>query len=176
MKKYLPAIFTTAVFMIAGCRDKTPVPTSALSAVKPDAAVCRQYQNDVLAAVKEFANWGMQYGNSVELLDKQGNICGYMLLATGKHKRIEGYNGYVNTAVLLSPGKKIVAVALGDHEETPSFINRMRKAGFMSKWNHLTPQEATIHKVDAVTRATYSSNAIAGEVFDACSEYSKNTQ
>ena len=87
-----------------------------------------------------------------------------VLPPAGKRERVEGYNGVVNAAVVVSPDNKILGVVIGENNETPRFLDRLRNAGFLKRWNGKKPSEAAKLKVDAVTRATYSSNAVRSEV------------
>ena len=47
--------------------------------------------------------------------------------------------------------------------ETPRFFE-MVKSGLLNKWNGMTVKQASSAKVDAVTGATYSSNAVKENV------------
>lgn len=177
MKNIFYCILFCGAAILTGCQDDSQQAANpALPAQEVDKALCEQYRNDISEVIKNFAGWGKQYGNSIELLDAQGKVQGFMLLPFKEYKRVEGYNGFINTAVVLSPEKKIIAIAIGKNDETPRFMQRIRQAGFMNKWNGLTPQQAETLQVDAVTSATYSSDAITGEVKAACAEFNQNTR
>ena len=45
-----------------------------------------------------------------------------------------------------------------------TMLKRLRTGGLLKRWNGKTPAEGAKLKVDAVTRATYSSNAVKAEV------------
>lgn len=70
---------------------------------------------------------------------------------------IKGYNGTVPVEIHLKDGKVQKVVALKNNE-TPSFFQKAAK--LLTAWNGKTVKEASTMKVDAVTGATYSSNAI----------------
>ncbi|MBO5645185.1 MAG: FMN-binding protein, partial [Lentisphaeria bacterium] len=100
-----------------------------------------------------------------ELLDKDKKVIGYILTAPDKkYVRTEGFNAYINTAVVLNKEGKITGVVIGKHEETPRFMDKIRNAGFMKRWNGKTVKEAKELKVDAVSGATYSCEAIKAEL------------
>lgn len=77
-------------------------------------------------------------------------------------KEIQGYNGPTPVEVSIVDGKVVEVRAL-DNVETPSFFNRAFSE-LRTKWNGKTVSEATSLKVDAVSGATYSSNAIIQNV------------
>lgn len=70
---------------------------------------------------------------------------------------VKGYNGNVPVEIHLKDGKVQKVVALKNNE-TPSFFQKAAK--LLTAWNGKTVKEASTMKVDAVTGATYSSNAI----------------
>lgn len=70
---------------------------------------------------------------------------------------VKGYNGAVPLEIHLKDGKVQKVVAL-KNSETPSFFQKAAK--LLTAWNGKTVKEASTMKVDAVTGATYSSNAI----------------
>ncbi len=70
---------------------------------------------------------------------------------------IKGFNGPVPLEIHLKDGKvqKVVALRNG---ETSSYFQKASK--LLTAWNGKTVKEASTMKVDGVTGATYSSNAI----------------
>lgn len=93
--------------------------------------------------------------------DRSGRKLGTLYLEKiDDSQRKMGYGGTVEVAILTDSRDRIAGVLLGKNEETPGFISRLVNAGFLARWNGLTLSEAANRKVDAVTRATYSSEAI----------------
>ena len=93
--------------------------------------------------------------------DRNGKKLGTLYLEKiDDSQRKMGYGGTVEIAVLTDNKDKIAGILIGKNEETPGFIKRIVKAGFLKRWNGLSMSEAATRKVDAVTRATYSSEAI----------------
>lgn len=74
---------------------------------------------------------------------------------------INGFAGPVPLDIYIRDGK-IQRVEALPNGETPSFFNRA--AALLDKWNGMTPQEAVSVKVDAISGATYSSEAIKANV------------
>jgi uncharacterized protein with FMN-binding domain len=95
-------------------------------------------------------------------VDKKGKLLGYVLNSTEYSKDIRGFRGPVPVVVVTDKAQKIRKIAaLGNHE-TPAYFKRA--ASLMSKWNGKSIQKAKDAKVDGVTGATFSSNAIIKNV------------
>ena len=92
--------------------------------------------------------------------DKAGKVIGTVLLSSPYSDNINGFNGPTPLQIALDNDGKIIEVRILDNDETPGFLNRVIKAGFMDSWNGLTAKEALDKEVDAVSGATYSSNGI----------------
>ena len=73
---------------------------------------------------------------------------------------IKGYSGATPLFIAVDKSGKIVGVAPAANAETPQFWKRLTDAKFFKAWKGLTLQQAASKKVDAVTGATFSSNAV----------------
>ena len=82
---------------------------------------------------------------------------------------IEGYVGCTPVKVYIKGGKVLRVEAL-ENEETPKYFNMVEK-GLMKKWNGLPVKTAEKCKVDAVTGATISSEAVIENVRRGISYY-----
>lgn len=122
-----------------------------------------QYEKDIRRLVPEFAGFGERSGRDINLLDKERKTVAVLRVAPEKYERIEGFDGVVNVAVVLK-NDRIIGIAIGKNSETPRWIQKVRASGFMEKWNGKTLAEAEKLKVDAVTGATYTSEAVKSEV------------
>ncbi len=78
-------------------------------------------------------------------------------------KDILGYGGPVPLEIYVTDGKIDSVVALSN-SETPKFFARLESSGLTRAWNGKTLKEAETMDVDAVTGATYSSNAFIANV------------
>ncbi len=78
-------------------------------------------------------------------------------------KDILGYNGPVPLEIYVTDGIIDSIVAL-TNSETPNFFRRLESGGLTRAWNGKTLDEAQTLEVDAVTGATYSSNAFIANV------------
>lgn len=92
--------------------------------------------------------------------DVKGKVIGMVLLSSPYSDGINGFNGPTPLQIALDNSGKIIEVRVLDNDETPNFLNRVIKAGFLDSWNGLTVEEALNKEVDAVSGATYSSKGI----------------
>lgn len=83
--------------------------------------------------------------------------------------------GYVDTTPLKIYIKKnkVVKVEALKNQETPKYWVKVKKA-LLDKWNDLKVSDAQKLKVDAVTGATFSSNAVVKNVQLGLEYYQKN--
>lgn len=75
---------------------------------------------------------------------------------------IEGYVGCTPVKVYIKAGKVLKVEPL-ENEETPKYFDMVVK-GLMKKWNGLSVKTAEKQKVDVVTGATISSEAVIENV------------
>lgn len=93
---------------------------------------------------------------------------GTVILHTkGLDKCINGYAGPVNLDIKIKDGKIVEIVPL-ENMETPPFFEKA--TSLIPSWIGKTPEEALAMRADAVSGATYSSNAIINNL-DACLEF-----
>lgn len=85
---------------------------------------------------------------------------GIQILTTGQiAKDIFGYGGNIPLDIYLKEGRIIKIVVL-ENSETPGFLADVVDNGLLMQWDNLSPDEALEKKVDAVSGATFSSDAI----------------
>lgn len=82
---------------------------------------------------------------------------------TGIGEDITGYGGPVPLKIYISDNKVDSVVAL-PNSETPAFFAKLVAAGLDRSWDGISVDEAKTMKVDAVSGATFSSNAFIGNV------------
>ncbi len=78
-------------------------------------------------------------------------------------KDIIGYAGQTPIELYIKDDK-IVKIEYLENSETPSFFSRVVRSHITESWNGLTLKKAAKMKVDAVSGATYSSQAVIGNV------------
>lgn len=101
------------------------------------------------------------------ILTKQKDIT--VINTTDLASDIEGYAGCTPVKVYIQGGKVLRVEAL-ENEETPKYFDMVEK-GLMKKWNGKTVAAAEKLKVDAVTGATVSSEAVIENVRRGISYY-----
>ncbi|MGL4411580.1 MAG: FMN-binding protein [Bacteroidales bacterium] len=96
--------------------------------------------------------------NSV--IDKKGKEVGYLFNSQEYGSDIWGYYEDVPTIVVTDKSHKIVKVAVVNSFETPSYLNKIYRSGFLKRWNGTDIKDASKRSVDAVTGATLTSEAV----------------
>ena len=141
--------------------------TSPEAAPRSPTTDLQQFRADLVKLLPDFATWGATRNRRTELLDQDGNKLGYLLTApANRTSRTKGYRDVISVAAILSPENRVTGLVLGNHRETPRYLQKLRTASYFEQWNGLTPEEAARQQVDAVTGATLSCNAIAAELRD----------
>ena len=87
---------------------------------------------------------------------------------------IIGFNGAIPLKINMIDGK-IANINILENEETPGFLRRVMNAELLENFYGLTPKEAVNLNIDAVSGATYSSNAIIKSVKTRMAIYDKAT-
>lgn len=76
---------------------------------------------------------------------------------------ISGYGGSIPLVVTFKNGI-LTDIEIGKNSETEEFLNTVIGSGIIEQWKGLTPTEILEHKVDAVSGATMTHNAIVGNM------------
>lgn len=96
----------------------------------------------------------------------------YIVNTTSLTQNVQGYNGPTPLNIYIK-GDKIQKIEALPNDETPSFFDRV-KTHLLNKWNGMTVKQASEAKIDAVTGATYSSNAVKENVRVGLEYYKKH--
>lgn len=89
---------------------------------------------------------------------------GYQVVSTQNiAKDIWGFGGNIPLHIYLKENK-IERIEVREHSESADFFSTVEKSGLIDTWNGLSPQEAMVKKVDAVSGATMSSIAVIQSV------------
>ena len=105
-----------------------------------------------------------------EMMTKENGM--YVVNTTTIGKDIEGYNGPTPLKVYINKNK-VERIEFLKSMESPKYYAKVKKA-LMDQWNGKTVKEAKILQVDAVTGATFSSEAVIQNVQMALDYYQKN--
>lgn len=84
----------------------------------------------------------------------------------------KGFNDVIPLEINVVDGK-IANINILDNKETPRFLDKVKNADLVEKFYGLTPNEAINLDIDAVSGATYSSNAIIKSVKTRLAIYEK---
>lgn len=87
-------------------------------------------------------------------------------------KDIIGFNDVIPLEINMKDGK-IASINILDNKETPRFLQKVTDAQLVENFYGLTPKEAVNLEIDAVSGATYSSNAIIKSVKTRMAVYEK---
>ena len=93
----------------------------------------------------------------------------YIINTTELGKNIEGYNGPTPMKVYISKNK-VEKIEFLKSMESPKYYAKVKKA-LQDKWNGLNVKDAKTQKVDIVTGATFSSEAVIKNVQLAIDDY-----
>lgn len=85
---------------------------------------------------------------------------------------VEGYAGPVPVKIYIKKNK-VEKIEVLKNQETPKYLAKVKKA-MLNAWDGLTVKEAKTKKVDAVTGATMSSEALIENVQTGLDYFQKN--
>lgn len=111
---------------------------------------------------------------SLAVTDKTGKNIGYLLSSADFNVKHTGYGGEVPVLIAFNESKIITGVYLLRNNEEDDFIGKVIDAKLLDRWNS-KPMKAFVanQDVDAVTGATFSSNAIINTVRHTIAAYLK---
>ena len=95
-----------------------------------------------------------------EIMTKENSV--YIIDTTELGKNVEGYQAPTPLMVYIK-NDKVERIEFLKSQETPKYYAKVKKA-LLEKWNGLKVKEAKAQKVDAVTGATFSSEAVVENV------------
>lgn len=87
-------------------------------------------------------------------------------------KDVEGYNGPVPLKIYIKKNK-IEKIEVLKNQETPKYMAMVKKS-LLNAWDDLTVKAAQTKKVDAVTGATFTSEALKENVSKGLDYYQSN--
>ncbi|MBQ9262135.1 MAG: FMN-binding protein [Prevotella sp.] len=96
----------------------------------------------------------------------------YVVNTTKIGKDIEGYNGAVPLKIFIKKNK-VEKIEVLKNQETPKYLAKVKKA-LLESWNRLKVKDAQKKQVDAVTGATFTSEAVIKNVQIGLEYYQKN--
>lgn len=119
-----------------------------------------------LAIVHEKSIFGFSPGKE-SVVNNAGPVVntekGEVINTTGLGRSILGYGGTVPLEIYVTSGR-IDSIKALPNNETENVFRRLYDGGLMTAWDGKTLEEAAALDVDGVTGATFSSNAVIGNV------------
>lgn len=108
--------------------------------------------------------------NWIEVYNANKKLLGYAVYSKPASDGIKGYAGETPVMITFDSKRVITGVWLLQNRETPSYAKHVEVSGFYKSWNGLTVEKALNLEVDAVSGATFTSNAVAKSVHAALSQ------
>lgn len=100
-----------------------------------------------------------------------GQKAGYVINSSSYAKKVTGYNGYTPVLVYVNKAGKVEHIYTLANQETPKYF-KMASACLL-KWKDASAKKDANMQVDAVSGATYTSNALTKNVQAALAAYNK---
>ena len=111
------------------------------------------------------------FADAQDVMKKEKNGT-YVVNTTTLAKDVEGYNGTTPVEVYIKKNKIVKVVPLKS-QEGPKYVAKVKK-GMLPKYEGMNVKKGTVVDVDAVTGATFTSEAIKENVKRAVAYYKKN--
>ncbi|MDA3820966.1 MAG: 4Fe-4S binding protein [Candidatus Delongbacteria bacterium] len=93
---------------------------------------------------------------------KDGKQAGYVLYSSELENQTRGYVSPLDFAVLLDEDMRIKNIELLSYgDETPSYIQWLKRDGFFDQWNGMIPKEVLEKETKIITGATLSCQAVS---------------
>ena len=105
-----------------------------------------------------------------QAITKEGSTV--VVNTTSITKQVKGYNSTTPLKIYIT-NNKIEKIEALPNKETPKYFAKVKKQ-MLDKWNGLTVSKAVKAKVDGVTGATLSSDAVRTNVVEGLKYYKKN--
>lgn len=123
----------------------------------------------ILLTALLFAAFSFADAQDIMKKEKDGT---YVVNTTTLAKDVEGYNGTTPVEVYIKKNKIVKVVPLKS-QEGPKYVAKVKK-GMLPKFEGMNVKKGTVADVDAVTGATFTSEAIKENVKRAVAYYKKN--
>lgn len=94
------------------------------------------------------------------ILDESGDIQGVAFASKGE----KGYGGRVPLFIFTDENDVICGLTLGKHFESKEYLQKVLNAGILSRWNGTPRSEVATGRVDAISGATFTEQAIVAGV------------
>ena len=158
LKEFYPVFFITIIVFIS---------ISLLALTDSVTAEKREWQTEqkVMDMLKDMFPSMSDYTleDDVYVLYESGAVTGYAYIAEGK-----GYGGTIDILVGLEDATTIKGISIINHAESPGLGARINEDAYKGQYSNLTITDSEMRfnggKIDAITGATISSQAVADAV------------
>lgn len=95
-----------------------------------------------------------------EVDDKEGKNLGYIIYTAPYSNDIQGFAGNTPLVIALDEQQKIIGTKILNNHESASYLKYVTEKGLFENWNGLSVRAALDKQVDAISGATYTSEAV----------------
>ena len=110
-----------------------------------------------------------------QLTSRRGEPVGMLVCSLPYAEDVTGFSGPTPVWVYIDGGGRVRSIVPMDNAESARFFGRAIDGGILSRWIGAPAVAADSVSLDAVTGATYSSNALTANVEAACAAYAGAT-
>ena len=93
-------------------------------------------------------------------MDEAESVLGSVVVSGSRTSHITGFAGPTPLLVALDPDGRVRGVLLRENSEDEGYLQDVIDSGLLGQWDGLTPEQAVLRQVDAVSGATMSSSSI----------------
>ena len=99
-----------------------------------------------------------------EVYDTENNKLGYLVYSAPYSDKIIGFAGKTPLLIALDKKQKIIGTKILHNKESESYVHRITNEGLFDSWDGLSVKEAIDKQVDAISGATYTSEAVTNSL------------
>lgn len=155
----LPKLLLLAAILLAVAVPSGSYFGLALEAEKP-VADQRFNKEDAARIFTEMHELRPVDSETYDVFDSSGKRIGYLVHTFPDADNILGFATVLPVLIGIDAHNKIKGIVLQKNGETPGYIKKIVNAGFFDSWNGMSVKEALNSQIDAVTRATMTTQAI----------------
>ncbi|MCW3806807.1 FMN-binding protein [Plebeiibacterium marinum] len=116
---------------------------------------------DIQVAYKDAAKVKLKSEGTISILDNNNNKITNALFSGDFNAEFQGYAGKIPVLIYFDNKHVVSRVQLLKNDESPEYITYITEKGLLNTWSNMPIDTLLINKyVDAISGATYSSNAI----------------
>ncbi|MDP8212591.1 MAG: FMN-binding protein [Candidatus Zapsychrus exili] len=164
MKRYKIINTLFIIILLIGILSNFKSPKEIISTNSSDASSCSLVFPDADEFIKETSNPAYYKAYKINPETKRKTTAGIVLLTKDTAPEIKGYSGPINIAIGINLNGVISNVAIVSHSETSSYIKEINSFLRQFKNKKIKDSFKIGIDIDAISRATVTSSAIAKSV------------